>query len=60
MASHVIQITTHYNWKGFIKIFSYLERHKDYKSHHYKMDDGLREKIGREWEFAFKEFGYEI
>lgn len=38
----------------------YLEKHKNYKAHRYRIDDELREKIGKEWEFAFKEFGYEI
>jgi len=51
-----------FNWfdKAKPDFEKYLEKHKNYKAHQYKIDDELREKIGREWEFAFKEFGYEI
>ena len=38
----------------------YIEKHKNYKAHQYTIDEELREKIGKEWGFAFKEFDYEI
>ena len=51
-----------FDWFDEAKIHfeKYLEKHKNYKAHRYRIDDELREKIGKEWEFAFKEFGYEI
>lgn len=37
----------------------FAERYKNYKPYDYKIDDSVKKKIYEEWEFAFKEFGYE-
>jgi len=42
--------------KPFFK--KYVEKHKNYKPDTYKLDKKIKEKIFKEWEFAFKEFAY--
>jgi len=37
----------------------YLKKHENYKTSKYSFNKELKEKIYREWEFVFKEFGYE-
>ena len=37
----------------------FLSKYKDYKPHRYEIDEETRRKIGKEWDFAFKAFGYE-
>lgn len=37
----------------------FVERYKDYKPYTYEIDESIKKKIYKEWEFAFKKFGYE-
>jgi len=37
----------------------YAKSQKNFRVSSYKMNDTVNEKIYKEWEFAFKEFGYE-
>ena len=36
----------------------YVRKHKNYKPDTYNLDESTKKKIYKEWEFAFKEFGY--
>jgi hypothetical protein len=36
----------------------YVRKHKNYQADTYSLDKNTKEKIFKEWEFAFKEFGY--
>jgi len=36
----------------------YVRKHKDYKPDTNTLDESTKKKIYKEWEFAFKEFGY--
>ena len=36
----------------------YVEKHKNYKQDVYELTEEIKENIYREWEFAFKKFGY--
>jgi hypothetical protein len=42
--------------KPFFK--NYVKKHENYKRNHHKIDDKIKEKVYREWNFAFKEFNY--
>lgn len=42
--------------KPFFK--KYIEKHKNYKPHSYVITNKIREKIYKEWKFAFDELGY--
>ncbi len=37
----------------------YIEKHKNYRPHSYLITNKIREKIYREWRFAFEKLGYE-
>jgi len=39
---------------------SYVKKHENYEKNHYKIDEKTKEKIYKEWEFAFKIFDYSI
>lgn len=62
--SHLKNIYSRFNLNWFdeakTRFERYLYKHRNYQAHQYVVDDELRKKIGKEWEFAFKEFGYEI
>lgn len=36
----------------------FVSKYKNYKPYSYKIDESIKKKIYKEWEFAFKEFGY--
>ena len=56
-------IYTHLHLDGFHKsektFKKYIASQKNVKTHTYKMDEDLKEKIYKEWRFAFDEFGYD-
>ena len=56
-------IYTHLHLDGFQeseKTFKkYIASQKSVKTHTYKMDEDLKEKIYKEWRFVFDEFGYD-
>lgn len=60
---HLEEIYEKFNLKWFNQakpsFKRYLEKYKNYKPYQYSIDDEIREKIGGEWDFAFKAFGYE-
>jgi len=36
----------------------YVKKHENYKKNHHKFDEEIKDKVSKEWDFAFKEFGY--
>jgi hypothetical protein len=36
----------------------YVRKHQNYKRNNHKFDEKIKEKVAKEWDFAFKEFGY--
>ena len=53
-----------FNIKNFEKakpLFeSYTKKHVNYERNHYKIEEKTKEKIFKEWEFAFKKFDYNV
>ena len=37
---------------------SYIKKHKNYKKNHHTLDEKIKEKIYKEWGFAFRKLGY--
>lgn len=36
----------------------YINKHKNYRTNHYNLDETIKDKVYSNWNFAFKEFGY--
>ena len=53
-----------FNIKNFEKVKplfeSYVKKHENYEGNHYKIEEKTKEKIFKEWEFAFKKFDYNV